>query len=440
MIESLTSYMARLAQEHSISVKDLISPHLMACFARGYLVSPHGTGSSSWSRASRAINGTGVWARDAVRSLESLVGRSDLAYLTMLPWAAVIPARGMLKKSKAWCPACYREWNQDGSPIHDPLIWFLTPVRMCMKHQRELETACPQCGRGVPYLSSRAIPSHCPACGAALWLEASPEGGRGRSDPRYHQWQAWITDQLGKLLTRAEAGGRVADRKHLRAFYRSCAKHVFGGSSSEMARLFQVSPRTAREWIAGTQLPTLENLLVSCYCFQVAAGDVLSGVAEVPSLETVRMPLWSEHRPQGRLPRVLDKDAIRPQLEQILDANYLFPPSMVDVSRFLDIDASHLSRLFPGLCKQISRRYLAQASSLRSAEFDRTKIEVRNAVNTLVEAGIYPGYDPVSSQLARPWLLRRDEVNAIWKTSLEEIAYRGRETDAMPKGREQRLG
>jgi hypothetical protein len=415
--------MARLALEHSISVKDLISPRLMAGFARDYLVSSHGTGSSSWSRASRAINGTGVWARDAVRSLESLVERSDLTFLTMLPWAEVVPARSLLKQSKAWCPECYRGWAESGSPIYDPIVWLLSPVHMCVRHRRQLESACPQCRRAVPCLSSQAVSGYCPYCGVPLSDAPARQPSSPPLDPRFRQWQAWILGQLERMFSSAVSGGPAPNREHVQIFYQRCARSVFAGCVSETARLIQVSPRTMREWIAGSQLPTLEHLLVSCYCFHSSAADVLRGLAKPPSLADVRMPLWMERQPLGRPPRVLDKDAIRSLLQDVLDANYLFPPSMADVSRSLDIDASHLVRLLPGLCKQISRRYLTHVSELRARSLNRTMTEVGTMVRTLHRNGDYPGYDPVSSRLPRPWAMRSNEVRAIWKASLDQIGH-----------------
>jgi hypothetical protein len=422
LTESLTSYMARLSQEHSIAVNDLISSRLMVGFAREYLLSPQGTRSSSWSRCSRAINGVGVWARDAVCSLESLVWRSDLRYLTVLPWADVIPARGLLKRSREWCPACYREWQENGTPIYDPLIWFLKPVRICLRHQRELDRVCPQCSREIPCLSSQVVPGFCPHCGSPLWVMTGDTPRTSRLDPRCRRWQAWIADELGEMFAEIARGTHAPRRAHLQAFFQSCAESVFAGSSSETARLVQVSPRTMREWIAGSQLPTLENLLVSCYCFNTSTTAVLFGTAESPSLAQVRMPLWLGPRQPGRPPRMLDKDAIRLHLQEVIDANYLFPPSMVDTSRFLGIDASHLMRLFPGLCKEISQRYRSHASCLRTRALARTTDNVRSIVRVLHSNGVYPGYDPVSSRLPRPWAMRSHDVTNAWKSSLQELA------------------
>ena len=420
-VESLTSYMVRLSFEQSIAVKDLVTSHLMVGFSRDYFHSPRGTRSSSWARASRAINGVGVWARDAVSSLQSLVQRPDLHFLTMLPCADVIPPRGLLKDSREWCSACYREWHDNGSPIHDPLLWFLRPVRMCARHRKELEKTCPRCRRSIQPLSSQMVPGFCPHCGSPLWVTDGGEPPSRRLDARYRLWQQWIAGQLGELLVEIVGGGRQPQKEAIREFFRDCADLVFAGKSSETARLVQVSRKTMCEWIAGSQLPALENLLVSCYCFDVSVAGVLLGTAKPPSLARVRMPLWIGPRKPCRPPRVLDKDAIQHHLRDVVDANYLFPPSMIDVSRFLDIDASHLTRLFPGLCKQISQRYLSHASLLRREASGRTMASVRDAVRDLHRDGVYPTYDAVSSSLSHPWVMRCTDVRDTWKAALREL-------------------
>lgn len=421
MTESLTSYMIRLAQAHCISVKDLISSSLMSSFARQYFLSPHGTRSSSWSRASRAINGTGIWARDAVQSLQVLVGREDLRPLTMLPWVGAIPQRGLLKQSKAWCPLCYRDWFQEGLPLYDPLIWFLGPVRMCANHQRGLETRCPHCYKEIPSLSSHALPGTCLACGSPLWAVTQGDSKGCTLEPRERRWQTWMIEQLGEMLAFAWHGLARSGATLLRSTYKACVQALFPDNLSEAARLLQVSPKTLREWVAGTQLPSLESLLRSCYCFAISPVDAIAGLAQAPSLADVRMPLWLGGRCPTKPPRIFDKVALLTALEEVATANYLFPPSMADVSRSLDIDVSHLMRLFPGVCAQISHRYLAFVKHTREQHMHRTISEVRSITRDIHREGIYPGYDPVSSQMSHPWAMRSNEVRAAWKMTLSEI-------------------
>jgi hypothetical protein len=85
------------------------------------------------------------------------------------------------------------------------------------------------------------------------------------------------------------------------------------------------------------------------------------------------------------------------------------------------IDECHLIHMFPGLCKEISRRYLESLRSSRKQNLSRATGEVRAVVKSAHDQGLYPGYDLVSSQLRRPWMMRLDEVRTAWKEAVSEL-------------------
>ncbi|MGH9967929.1 MAG: hypothetical protein ACREBG_08890, partial [Pyrinomonadaceae bacterium] len=52
---------------------------------------------NSFSTHAKAVNGTGVIAKDWVRVIEGLTMRNDLRFLTMLPWASALTPRHLLR-------------------------------------------------------------------------------------------------------------------------------------------------------------------------------------------------------------------------------------------------------------------------------------------------------------------------------------------------------
>ncbi len=70
-----------------------------------------------WRNETRALNGTPSLARKMVRGLESLTGRHDLRFLTLLTWAEVLPVHLLQKNTRAWCPACFQDWRESGRVI-----------------------------------------------------------------------------------------------------------------------------------------------------------------------------------------------------------------------------------------------------------------------------------------------------------------------------------
>src|SRR4051812_19964806 len=100
-VESMTSYITRLAQAHSVSVRTFMVKIIFPNYEREYLLehSLH----RFWKEQTRALNGTVASAGDLVRILEILTQRNDLRFLTMLTWANVLPPRGLLRPKRAWC-------------------------------------------------------------------------------------------------------------------------------------------------------------------------------------------------------------------------------------------------------------------------------------------------------------------------------------------------
>jgi len=423
LTESLSSYITRLAKAHTIYVKDILRSELAPEFIPAYFLNKHGTRSPSWSRNSRAINGIHSWARDCVKGFEKLTGRSDLHLLTMLPWASVVPTRGLQKKTKSWCPKCYEEWINDDRPIYDPLLWSLQFIHICAKHLVVLEKVCPHCEKEIPYLSSRSYPGHCSHCGRPLFNALrEPREIMSIHSPEI-EWQRWIIDQMGELIAYAPNLTHPPDPDLICQLYRMNTVRHFDGNVTEMSRLLHVTWIAVKRWITGRHLPKLENLLRSCYCFRTTPLQVFTGGELIAETTDIRLPLWIKDQSEEKLPRKLDMKWIRSELEKVLSTQYLFPPSMADVSRSLEIDQSHLMRLYPEECTLISKRYRKFCTRSKKNRVRRLCEQVRDIVHSLHEDGLYPGYDLVGSMLPSPWNLRTPEINTAWKESLASLGY-----------------
>ncbi len=104
-VEILTSYVARLADQHDVTVGDLLR-RVVADRVPGIQFQKSGTVMSAFFRQSAAINGDSVLATQMVEALEVLTGVPSLRALTLLPWLGVLNSRGALRQHRAWCAAC----------------------------------------------------------------------------------------------------------------------------------------------------------------------------------------------------------------------------------------------------------------------------------------------------------------------------------------------
>ena len=202
-VESLTSYLARLAEAHSVSLRTLAKQELLPLLKREYLSNPFGNSLDAfWIEAARALNGTGALAKDWAQSLEHLTLRKDLRFLTLLPWAAVLTQQRLLRLTRAWCTDCFMEWQTAGQLIHEPLLWSVKIVSVCFRHQRTLLERCPypDCGTTLPVLTSYFCPGYCSKCSRWLGVMTDFSKTSQTSSDQWH-WQVWVAEMVGELLS-----------------------------------------------------------------------------------------------------------------------------------------------------------------------------------------------------------------------------------------------
>ena len=118
-VESLTSYVTRLAAFHRLQVSVLMHPQLV-----GYVI----------PASSQKLNGMEGHAESALRIIEGMTGRPDLAGLTCLPMKDEVSPQRLLADMQRWCPQCYQLQQDSQKPIYDPLMWSLQVATTCLDH------------------------------------------------------------------------------------------------------------------------------------------------------------------------------------------------------------------------------------------------------------------------------------------------------------------
>jgi len=199
MVESLTGYIVRLAQEHCVSAGVLYWKEIRTLAAKGNIFTFRVTNDAGYS--THTINGLGSPAADFVRALEILTGRRDLSCLTLLTWRRVLPGHSLLRRCRAWCESCMYAWREANQPIYEPLLWTLQAVTVCPYHHRILRQACPHCERRIGPLDARSRGDCCSRCGQLL----VPNGIDPASDSRMMPseelvWALWVASALVNCL------------------------------------------------------------------------------------------------------------------------------------------------------------------------------------------------------------------------------------------------
>ena len=447
LVESLTSYVARLAWAHCVTQRSLVTLQVAPTLNRSYLLTNGKVGGTLWRRAV-AINGVGEWAEDWIESLQLLTTRQDLRPLTMLPWAAVLPPRGLLRRTRAWCPYCLQGWRDTGVPVYEPLIWALEVVTTCGLHGTALSTSCcwPECGATSTHLSARSVPGYCPACGCwqgASTVKTSNLGAEAApASPHEGEWHTWVWQQVGTMLAGGESLASLASREHIAATLRLWLRTVAEDSPAELGRLCGLSPRSAGDIATGAQLPQLSTLLSMCYRQGILPTDLLTGTLLSGGAQTYqvvalaaegRQPIRRRRR-KGKSPRVFERDRLEAALRAVLVAADDAPPTMRAVARELGYDPSHLYKHLPGLCRAIAGTHKAWVRGRKAERLSTLQAEVRAAALECHAAGVYPSSKRVARSLSRPRQIREPGATAAWREAVYTLGWGAQNTGPRREG------
>ncbi len=386
LVESLTSHSARLAAAHNVTHASLFGYEISPLIDRKYLRNSESKLdrgallAASFRTLVRAVNGTGVTARDYTSALEQLTGRNNLRCLTMTTWANVIPHRNLLKPYKVWCPSCYEELKHKEMPVFDPLLWSLSVITTCTKHHLRLRSRCPRCDRTIPHLDSHSRPGFCSKCNG--WLGRSPLGSDQAADDilgEELERQTWVTEQLCTLLAHAPRIENPPKKEAVTKSIKLCIRNIAGMTESRFARAIGVSQSTVSDWQRQGNVPELEKLLRITHFTQVPLLNILIGrdCNQHKATEAAGSICKQQHKEPPRLHKRrtrIDIEKIRIALEAVLSIENT--PSLQEVARSLGYSSTALAKHFPVKCKKLSEKY----KQWRKAKWVKVAVELEEAL------------------------------------------------------------
>lgn len=190
-VESLASYVLRLASTHDVSpfrLSRLLSEYWTLRGTRKPHVNLDYLLLCSYSPSTAHM----------VEILESLTGQSNLSQGTLLPLAKCLTSNfsGCIATHRRWCPKCYRD--SDGFAM-EPLAWGMSLITWCPVHDAELQSQCGWCGTRQRYFRRTEHRASCHTCGRSL------SKARAEDDKLRTPWNVWCQQQMLDLLGRMTA-------------------------------------------------------------------------------------------------------------------------------------------------------------------------------------------------------------------------------------------
>lgn len=413
LVESLTSYVSRLAAAHSVTIATLYEHTIVPGLNKSYLAAPEHCGQgisllATFKKQIKTINGVGKVAREWVGLFEKLTHHRDLMRLTFLPWSEVLTYCRLHKQNQAWCPICYEEMRTTGGPVYQPLIWTINLLKICPRHHVYLVDHCPQCSYQFPNLTRRLQLGFCPNCYS--WLGG--ESDSSTPNCSLIKWQEFISENICGLISFKHDEAHLPSRDYIAKWLQTFADSITDGKMARFSALLGRSHATVQEWQHGRIRPMLFELLRICYCLDIRLVDLLTGngldgnrqfnFQQFPhELEPIRKTVTC---------RRFDCSVVRKQVEKYLDISP--PASMARVATELGYDRGLIHKYLPDLHRKISDRYKEFIQSGRRRQRLQLEEEVKEACLELYRQGVYLTVPAVADFLNKPKYEGRRDVRA----------------------------
>ncbi|NJL60665.1 MAG: TniQ family protein [Methylacidiphilales bacterium] len=478
-VESLTSYVKRLANAHSISPRMLILSEIAPLLGVEYVLGEHNKSLEKiYAQRTYALNSVGKMALSLVNALELKTLCSNLRFLTMLTWQNVINQRSLMRSHQAWCPFCYQEWDENKQIIYEPLYWSFKAINICIKHHKTLFRNCPHCKQSQVHLSGQAQSGYCSKCRG--WLGDIPNNltiDDMTLPIEQLNWQNFVADNIVKLIALAPCLKTIpstnAIQENLLAFientphknlkyfaffssipYKLLYNYTHNPKSIVLDKVLYISYQLGISLIDFFTKEPAKNLTSLCIRNSQTAS-INSENKQSKKYFKHSQILEAEYIVNDALqefpPPSIYEVATRigcyfttikanfPELYSLLQIRYdcyknkglkdkleatlheESPRSMLQISKSLGFKSSdRLYREFPDICYQISSRYQNYIDQIVQSKCQ----EVRNAAIKVHESGKEPNSGNIAVFLAHPGIRRNPYAQAELAKVKHELGYK----------------
>lgn len=396
-IESLSSYLSRLADVHCVTVGDIISHLIAPDIHKKYIKSIAFNGGNGFYKSSSAINGHGNIAEDFIEIIESLTKRKDIRKTTLLNCRELVPFRGLQKNSRFWCPSCFQADLDSKQIVYERLSWTLQPFHKCVIHDRVLESVCPFCKSCMYTLERRSAPGYCTRC--FYWLGNYTEDKSANiHSSKSNELMRIFFEELVNLSFENDCVSRSI------SFY---IEKNFGGSLTKAAEFLGYSKSTLWGWKEGANLAPLKALIEITLRLQLN----LSSFINMEKLEIEITDSYSiEFLPSERSKK--DHNLIQNFLNEILAEKR--PYSLTAIAKLMDCDRKLLNQFYPNECRQIKKIYLDDLETKKQNKTKVIKQNIDKAVYILRKRGKYPTRGEIEKIVGKS-VLREKRYWQYWK-------------------------
>ncbi|MBG9941020.1 TniQ family protein [Brevibacillus formosus] len=394
-VESLTSYILRMAEAHSVTsgvfTKELLLPFLIdGEITNSALTNTH---YRIYSK-SFSINGIKMMAINLSSALNELTLEKNKEQLTFIRLAELMHISD-IQTRRQWCPQCLEELKMNKT-VYEKLIWSVKIVNTCLVHRRRLESNCPHCGEQVWFINIKSRVGYCDKCNK--WLGFRLEQTINDINEEEFNWQLWVHQSLEYLLScnnLSISKKEICER--LKEFFSVTLKNN-NITKKDFAEYMGFSRHAVFEWIRGRGTFSIYSLILICFCSNISLKRFLE---ENLSTITINKINW------GPKKKALGNERIKLPIEErgsilkrIIDENAYPPPRLGDVAKMLGfLSNESLRAYFPIECKLISKRYKEYKSQVKKENQISIETKLEKYIIECAETGVYPSIHLVAKKL-----------------------------------------
>jgi hypothetical protein len=363
------------------------------------------------------MNSTGVTASEMARTLQRLTSVLGLDALTMAPCGDTLAQRSLISAHLKWCAICFEESRAVGEQLWHPLLWQLSAVEACPKHNVMLVQRCPKCDARLTPLMRYSRVGCCAKCSTSLGV--SPDKRRVMPS----QWHLSAASEAVRFIERLQQHGIRAS--NFSTNVSTIIKSMFNGEVSAFSRCVGAHHSTVSAWTTGEQRPSFPSLLAVSTSCGVDAYELLTSMIEVRAQAPMSALRSTTSRVNKSALNKHDLGEVRVVLEDALVNEATFRESLTKICRRVGVHPSFVMRKLPDLAAKIKTRYQLFLTARKEARHFFTKWVVEAKIMDLYYAGHYPSQRQVNNQLQHGMSLRDPIAKAVWRETIAELGISG---------------
>lgn len=353
-VESLPSYIHRLACAHKVSASALLKsvakwyrlkhPDKNICFNDDRFAGDI----SVYVRPNQATY-------DLVTMLSEAIGNPNLFGTTFVSLnKAVVRTQGIFSHKIRWCPYCVKHFESNNDEGYFKLMWTVSSITHCHTHNSLLVDQCPVCKEEQGGYSYKIEPSRCQKCGSSLSLT-------NENNTEFKlSWNAQGLDMMSIVEYISNNPTYIFPENSIK----KVITHEFdkAWSSNTEDELWKIIPKNECIGISEGNIPiTIKRARILSHRFGVDISDLLCG--DITKSPAMLNPDWSSDLPDDIKPvkrkNTRSQDIILSMVHSAMGSNKDNPKPLRFYSRYAGVSVGYLHYNFKTLSERIISVYLA---------------------------------------------------------------------------------